>query len=95
MKRLSIVLCGLFLCACLSAQVVYQDRNVSIEVEDGWRILHGSEVVAFGDGPMDVNNLPPAFKGLLDIYAELPVQQSGRRAIVASYITGVPMKMDA
>ena len=91
MKRLSIVLCGLFLCACLSAQVIYQDRNVSIEVEDGWRILHGSEVVAFGDGPMDVNNLPPAFKGLLDIYAELPVQQSGRRAIVASAVSVEPL----
>ena len=80
MKRFSIVLLGLFLCACLSAQVVYQDRNVSIEVEDGWRILHGNQVVAFGDGPMDVNNLPPAFKELLKIYAELPVQQSARRA---------------
>ena len=80
MKRFAIILLGLFVWGVSSAQVIYEDRNVSIVVEDGWKILHGDRVVAFGDGPMDVNNLPPAFKELLDIYAELPVQQSVMRA---------------
>lgn len=80
MKRFLIVLWGLLVCACVSARVIYEDRNVSIVVEDGWKILHGERIVAFGDGPMDVNNLPPAFQELLNIYAELPVQQSVMRA---------------
>ena len=62
MKRFMMVLLGLFVWGISSAQVVYQDRNVSIVVEDGWKILHGERIVAFGDGPMDVNNLPPAFQ---------------------------------
>ena len=80
MKRFMMVLLGLFVWGISSAQVVYQDRNVSIVVEDGWKILHGDRVVAFGDGPVDVNNMPPAFKGILKMYAELPVQQLVMRA---------------
>jgi len=80
MKKLAIVLMGLFVWGISSAQVIYKDRNVSIVVEDGWKILHGDRVVAFGDGPMDVENMPPAFRKLLDIYAEMPVQQPVMRA---------------
>lgn len=60
------------------AQQIYHQGNVSIMQKgyDGWQILHGSDIVAYGDGKLDVSNLPPAFLDLLDYYAGVPTNQS-------------------
>lgn len=51
-------------------QTVYYNGNVSIvQNHDGWQILLGTTVVGHGDGVLDVTNLPPAFKNMLDFYA--------------------------
>ena len=50
--------------------VVYSSGKVSV-VQDaqGWRILQGEDVVAHGDGILDMTNLPPAFMSFVNFYA--------------------------
>ena len=61
---------------------VYSDGNVRIiQQPDGWQVMHFAKTVAHGDGIIDVNNLPPAFKDFLDFYAGLPQAQSPRRSL--------------
>ena len=56
----------------LAQQTVYTNGNVSIiQNADGWQILHGKTVVGYGDGILDIDNLPPAFQSILDYYSTL------------------------
>ena len=53
-------------------QTVYTDGNVRIvQNTDGWQIILGNTVMAFGDGAIDLDNMPPAFKDILDAYAKM------------------------
>lgn len=76
---LSFVVCAL-LSLQLSAQVIYQDGNVRIEQNDGWKMYHGDVLVAHGDGMLDMDNMPPAFNAILDNYAKTPVSKTALRA---------------
>lgn len=68
-----------------TGNIVYSDGNVSIvQQTDGWRVMHFKKVVAHGDGIIDTQNLPPAFKDFLDHYAALPQTQSPRRSLSKS-----------
>lgn len=57
--------------AVFSQTVVYSSGKVSV-VQDalGWRILQGEDVVAHGDGILDMTNLPPAFMSFVNFYAQ-------------------------
>ena len=66
----------------LSAQnaPVYQDGNVAVyQYPDGWEILHGTNLVGYGDGAFQTENLSPAFQELLDFYAAEPVTKVTKR----------------
>ncbi len=59
---------------------IYQNGNVSIiQSPEGWQMLHGENVVGHGEGNLDINDLPPAFKSLLDNYAKLPLSVSKKK----------------
>lgn len=65
--------------------VVYADGNVRLVLVDGgWQVLHGGEVVAYGDSRVDIGKMPPAFKSFLDSYAEMPVQKNLSKSISKS-----------
>ena len=65
----------------LAQQTVYTNGNVSIiQNADGWQILHGKTVVGHGDGILDINNLPPAFQYMLELYAAEPKKRAEPRA---------------
>ena len=57
---------------CAHSQTeVYSNGNVKIlQLSDGWQVLHGNNVIAHGDGTLDVGNLPPMFKDFLEYYAK-------------------------
>ncbi|MBR4440937.1 MAG: C10 family peptidase [Bacteroidales bacterium] len=66
----------------LSAQnaPVYQDGNVAVyQYPDGWEILHGTNLVGYGEGTFQTENLSPAFQELLDFYAAEPVTKVSKR----------------
>lgn len=79
-KMLAALLLTTLVSAVSMAQVIYQDGNVSIIQADGWKILHGDQVVAYGDSPLDLDNMHPAFKAFIDAYAQMPVQDKAARA---------------
>lgn len=60
---------------CAHSQTeVYSNGNVRIVQEsDSWQVLHGTNVIAHGDGTLDVGNLPPAFQDFLEYYAKKEV----------------------
>ena len=65
--------------------VVYADGNVRLVLVDGgWQVLHGDNVVAYGNSRVDLNNMPPAFKNFLDSYAEMPVRKNLSKSISKS-----------
>lgn len=70
---LSLMLFSLF-ATNLSAQtgrLVLQQGNAKIYQYDGeWKLYHDKEVVAHGEGVLDINNLSPTFKLFLDMFAE-------------------------
>lgn len=49
LKMLAALLFTTLVSAISVAQVIYRDGNVSIIQADGWKILHGDKVVAYGD----------------------------------------------
>ena len=49
-------------------------------LENGWKLYHGDIQVAHGEGSLDMDNLPPAFKAIIDNYANTPVQNTTKRA---------------
>ena len=80
LKMLAALLLTTLVSAISMAQVIYQDGNVRIIQADGWKILHGDKVVAYGDSPLDLDNMPPAFQAFIDTYADMPVQENTSRA---------------
>lgn len=67
----------------VSAQTeAYTNGNATIlQHTDGWQVLHGTSIVAHGDGVLDVKNLPPAFQDFLDYYAKLPLDKTPRKSL--------------
>lgn len=62
------------------SNVIYQDGNVSIiQLQDGWQVKHFSNIVAHGDGVLEIKNLPPAFQDFLDVYAKRPQAATPRK----------------
>ena len=63
------------------SKTIYRDGNVSVcQYSDGWEILHGSTVVAYGDGIFQTEDMPPALQQFLDYYAEQkPARKSLRK----------------
>ena len=59
---------------------IYQNGNVAVyQYSQGWEIMHGNNFVGYGDGVLDIDNLPPAFKELIDFYAVEPVTKVNKR----------------
>lgn len=59
---------------------IYQSGNVAVyQYSQGWEIMHGNNLVGYGDGVLDIDNLPPAFKELIDFYAVEPVTKVNKR----------------
>lgn len=79
LRAAALIFC-LFVTVNSPAQEIYRDGNVRVVLEDGWKIYHGDLQVAHGDGMLDMDNLPPAFKALIDNYATNPVQKTTVRA---------------
>ena len=66
---------------------VFAKGNVSIvQSSDGWQMLHGRNVIAHGEGNIDVNNFAPTVQGIIDQYAQKPVSlsKSGSRTLSKS-----------
>ena len=63
------------------SKTIYRDGNVSVcQYSDGWEILHGSTVVAYGDGIFQTEDMPPALQQFLDYYAgQKPARKSLRK----------------
>lgn len=78
-RAVALVFC-LFVTVNSPAQEIYHEGNVRVVLENGWKIYHGDIQVAYGEGTLDMNNLPPAFKAVIDNYANTPVQNTARRA---------------
>ncbi len=87
MKKHLLFLAALIMIAINATRVnaqteVYADGNATIlQLADGWQVLHGSNIVAHGDGVLDVKNLPPAFKDFLYYYSRLPLDKSPRKSL--------------
>ena len=72
-----------------TSNIVYSDGNVSIvQQTDGWQVMHFKKVVAHGDGIIDTQNLPPAFKDFLDHYARKSKSSRTLRSKATSYTYG-------
>ena len=53
----------------LAQQTIYTNGNVSIiQNSDGWQMLHGKNIVGHGEGVLDIDNVSPAFRSILDYY---------------------------
>ena len=51
-------------------QIVYTNRDVKVvQYPDSWQIISDDYVLGYGDGVLDIDNLPPAFEYLLENYA--------------------------
>ena len=79
LRAAALIFC-LFVTVNSPAQEIYHEGNVRVVLEDGWKIYHGDIQVAHGEGILDMDNLPPAFKAVIDNYANSPVQNTARRA---------------
>ena len=45
---------------------IYQNGNVIVyQYSHGWEIMHGNNLVGYGDGELDMETLHPAFKELI------------------------------
>ena len=56
---------------------VFTKGNVKIEQNsDGWQMLHGRDVIAHGDGAINVGNFAPLVQNIIDHYATKPVSLS-------------------
>ena len=54
-----------------TGRLVIEKGNAKIYQYDGeWKLYHNKEVVAHGEGVLDINNLSPTFKLFLDMFAE-------------------------
>jgi hypothetical protein len=79
MKKILLFVTTLFVILMNVEQVfaqteVYSNGNVRIaQNSDGWQVLHGTNVIAHGDGTLDVGNLPPMFQDFLEYYAKKEV----------------------
>lgn len=78
---------GIFFIICITStatfaqNIIYKNGNASlVQYPETWELLHGNTIVGHGNGTLDVNNLPPAFKSLLDYYAVKNI--STKRTIV-------------
>lgn len=78
-RALALIFC-LFVTVNSPAQEIYREGNVRVVLENGWKIYHGDLQVAHGEGSLDMDNLPPAFKAIIDNYANTPVQKTASRA---------------
>ena len=59
---------------------IYKDGNVAVyQYSHGWEIMHGGNLVGYGDGVLDMETIPPAFKDLIDFYAVEPVSPVTKR----------------
>lgn len=74
MLALLVLLASTFCASNLYAQsgrIVLQKGNAKIYQQDAtWQMWHGNEVVAHGDGILNVNNLPPGFISLWEAIAK-------------------------
>lgn len=78
-RILFLAICVVVTVNCFS-QEIYSNGNVRIVQDGGWKLYHGDIVVAYGDGVLDMDNLPPAFKAIIDNYAVAPVEKTAARA---------------
>ena len=59
---------------------IYKDGNVAVyQYSHGWEIMHGNNLVGYGDGVLDMSTIQPGFKELIDFYADEPVTKSTKR----------------
>ncbi|MBR2887976.1 MAG: C10 family peptidase, partial [Bacteroidales bacterium] len=84
-KSLATMMCGALatmMCVALtlissnlySQTTIYHNGNVSlIQYPNGWQMLHGTTIKAYGDGVIDLSNMPLAFVNILDHYSTLPI----------------------
>ena len=86
--RAAALILSLFVTVNTLAQEIYNEGNVRVVLEDGWKIYHGDIQVAHGEGTLDMDNLPPAFKAIIDNYATTPVPKTTFRAPKAAQTYG-------
>lgn len=87
LRAVALIFC-LFVTVNSPAQEIYHEGNVRVVLEDGWKIYHGDIQVAHGEGTLDMDNLPPAFKAIIDNYATSPVPKTTFRAPKAAQTYG-------
>ncbi len=78
LKRLilcrSVLLLALIFCAtgifAQNGRLVLEKNNARIyQQADGWKMYHGTEIVAHGEGSINVGNMPPMFKKIFESIA--------------------------
>ena len=96
MKRILLNLIVLLTFSTLSIsvsaqQTIYANGNVSIiQNPDGWQMLHGKTIVGHGEGVLDIDNVSPAFRSILDYYSalklkETPVRRRASKGVSVTY----------
>lgn len=71
MRRLIILISYSLFLISASAEVVLQRGNIDVvSTEGGWQVVNrvDGSVLAYGDSPLELDNLAPAFQYMLDLY---------------------------
>ena len=65
------------------AQVVLMQKGNAkvVQYPDGWRLMHGNEVIAHGDGAFNTKKVHPLFQEIFDNCAAVPESQRIRKTI--------------